>query len=636
MLNYTGGGRVPGKEKIKGNSPKNDTVRIIASPGEIVLDKETIHKGPSAIIKKVQDELHKHIDQHFSDGGSVKKDYPRDPDDTSAWENIKKTFDDPFDKPGKPTSGKLDPKKAKEASRPYNEDLFFDGGTVTKKPWEMSDDELSQAASQSQDIAKNDLSQKKPWEMTDDELKKSTSVSQGSKKGGIPGFMQDNPTIARYTKAGMNALPTAGAIGGGLMASATGPGAIVGAGLGAAGGESLKQLGERYILGEEPKSLGENLKSVAQEGARGLVSETGAQLVGPSLKLAKNIPGVEKGLEMAGKGASKIGELLTGVPEKAIQTYAKNADEISAMAKSTDNNTFEAANQMRSDFGKSIDETRKGINEKIGNVLKGSEKRVGANPILDALRDAKTKINENLYPEQLDQIKDLENKVGKMVGEDGAMSVADAHEVKGFLQEKASSAYRSPGQPFSLGTEAARAAKSAGAKARGLINKAEPEVAGANEKLAKLHDIQDNMNMNLITEGKPEAGLISAGSGTNPRNLSQLKELGEATESDMASGAEKLAAMRHFGSPSLSAADTTGKAAVRHGMAGLLGYEAGHIPGAIAATVLTSPTSLKAAIDTGRFTAKMLQDPAVTRLMSSEMLRLAEDRLSQKDQRGGN
>lgn len=43
-MNMRSGGPVPGKSKVSGNSPKNDTVSAMLSPGEIVIDRETLAK----------------------------------------------------------------------------------------------------------------------------------------------------------------------------------------------------------------------------------------------------------------------------------------------------------------------------------------------------------------------------------------------------------------------------------------------------------------------------------------------------------------------------------------------------------------------------------------------------------------
>jgi hypothetical protein len=49
-----------GKEIVKGNSPENDVVPAYLSKGEIVVDKETIAKGMSAITGFIHDQLAKH------------------------------------------------------------------------------------------------------------------------------------------------------------------------------------------------------------------------------------------------------------------------------------------------------------------------------------------------------------------------------------------------------------------------------------------------------------------------------------------------------------------------------------------------------------------------------------------------
>jgi len=186
------------------------------------------------------------------------------------------------------------------------------------------------------------------------------------------------------------------------------------------------------------------------------------------------------------------------------------------------------------------------------------------------------------------------------------MSVLDAHNVKRFLQEKATQAYRNPGDIFSVGTEGAKAAKAGGAIARELVNKASPEVASANNALSQLHDIEDMMNSNLIAEGKPHAGLLAAGSGTNPRNANYLKDLGALTGKDMLGEAEKLAAMRSFGSPDLLPVDPTGKSYTRLALGGALGALFGGTPISMAAgAALTSPATMKVMINAGLVAQKL-------------------------------
>jgi hypothetical protein len=208
--------------------------------------------------------------------------------------------------------------------------------------------------------------------------------------------------------------------------------------------------------------------------------------------------------------------------------------------------------------------------------------------------------------------------------------VSTAHDVKQFLQDEATSAYRNPGES-SLGTKAANAAKSAAAKARLLVNQAEPQVARANDELANLHDIEDTMNSSLITEGKSEHGLVSAGSDGNERNALALKKLGSATGTNMIGEAEKLAAMKQFGSPKLMANMAGAHSIGRIGLGGLIGGAVGQhegegfIPGALMGAALTSPAAIKVAIDSGILTkdavGKLISSPSGRNLLTQGLLR---------------
>lgn len=48
---FSSGGVVPGKSKVAGDSKKNDTVAAMLSPGEMVIPKTVVNKGPYAIKK---------------------------------------------------------------------------------------------------------------------------------------------------------------------------------------------------------------------------------------------------------------------------------------------------------------------------------------------------------------------------------------------------------------------------------------------------------------------------------------------------------------------------------------------------------------------------------------------------------
>lgn len=420
-----------------------------------------------------------------------------------------------------------------------------------------------------------------------------------------------------------NVLPIGGAAVGGLLATpeTLGFGTVPAAALGYAAGKQGARVLNNYFLGDKPAetSVGGLAKQTAGDIAEGSALEMGGQIagkaIGKTVQAAAETKAGQKIGQLAseagdyvasklGKVGSKVGELFTGVPEKEIQTYVKHADEIKQMAKSSDNNTFQAAEDLRQKWSSQVDSTRKNLNKQIGDALGSSDKSVDVAPVTNALNEAKAKINSKLYPEQISQIDELVSKV-KSLAEDGKLSVKDAHDVKGFLQDKASSAYN-PQALFPLGTEAAKAAKSGAAVTRSLVNEAEPAVAKANNSLAHLHDIEDSMNLNMIKEGKPESAILAAGSGGNLRNEAGLADLAKATDGTMLEDAQKLSAMRTFGSPKLMAADSTGKAVGRMGLAGGIGFLAGGPVGAVAAAGLTSPFALRTAIDAGKIGAKEL------------------------------
>lgn len=392
------------------------------------------------------------------------------------------------------------------------------------------------------------------------------------------------------------AIPIATGIGGGIVGSALGPiGTIGGSALGAGLGESVKNLIKQKVFDEAPKSIGENIKDIATATASGAMAEMGGQVLGKALTAA---PGA---LSKAGK---KIGEALTGVPEKEIATYAKEAKAIKEMAKASDNSTIEAADQIRSKFQESIQGTRKALNSSLDEIIQSGSTpgkpwtSVDSRPIIESLNKARQKINP-LNDRALKEIDGEIAKIVEMSNNGGPLTLKEANDVKRYLQDAASSAYSNQGI-FQGGSEFAKAAKSGAATARQLLDEAAPEIKDINKKLSRLHDIEDALNINLIIPGKPEAALLAAGSGGNPRNAKLLSDLGEQVGTDMLGEAEKLAAMRTFGSPKLMAADVTGKSAARIGAATGLGAVAGGVPGAVIGGALTSPLALRTAIDTGR------------------------------------
>lgn len=434
-----------------------------------------------------------------------------------------------------------------------------------------------------------------------DRLKRAFSSVPGAYEEGRKGAIAEE-NQARTDRPG---YAMAGDIAGNILTAPLVPlkGVKAAAALGAAQGAG-RAISEGEDLTDAAGKFGEGVGyGLAGYGAGKAIGAAG-NAAAPYVKAGLNKVGSVVS-EKTGNAATKIASTLTGVSEGDIKTYAKNAKEIVAMSKSSAGNVAEAADQVRQKFSDSINQTRSKLNSKISTALKSSNQSVDAAPILDALATQKGKINPKLYTKEIGQIDDLIEKVGSLA-ENGKLKVSDAHDVKMFLQDRASSAYGFSSDPASLGAEAARAAKSGAAVARKLVNEAEPAVASANNQLAKLHDITDDLNRNILNVGKPESALLAAGSGGNARNATGLVELGKATGTDMLGEAQKLSAMRTFGNPQLLPVDSTGKAVARMATGAGVGTLVGGPVGTLMGSALTSPMALKAAIDTGRISGEVI------------------------------
>jgi len=440
---------------------------------------------------------------------------------------------------------------------------------------------------------------------------------------GEPEKFRDFPT--QLKDLAVEQLPTIGMIGGGLLGQ--GLGTIPMAAEGAFLGEAARQ----YLTKEDLDP-----SKMTEQGLYAGATETGVKgLLGAGKWLGKTKLGQKIGSSLGTIG-TKIGNALTGVSENEIKTYANKADEIKAMAKANDNSTALAADKIRSQFYKDIDTTRKTMNDNIKTTLQNSNKTVDATEAVQELVNASSKINKELYPEDIKQIEFLISKFENLGTKDKSgrvfLDVQNLNDLRRYLQEQASSAYRPSGQIFQLGTKAAQGAKTSGAVVRRILNEAEPGIAKANETLAELHNIEDMMNSNLISEGKPEAGLIAAGTRGNLRNVEHLKRLGKITNTNMLGEADKLAAMRTFGSPQLMAADTTGKSVGRMALGGGLGYlSGGEHPerAAIIGSLLASPAALKLAIDAARLGGGVASHPLSKTLGKGMTKGLLESYLNQ-------
>lgn len=309
------------------------------------------------------------------------------------------------------------------------------------------------------------------------------------------------------------------------------------------------------------------------------------------------------------KAVTKVGSLFTGVPEKEIATYIKQYPEVQKLIREHGDDLSSVADDIREGFQGSIRAKRQALGAEVGRALDAlpNEKVVDVNPVLAELEKVKGRMNQTLRFEEVKQVDELANRIRTLAGDGGKVTPREMFDIKEFLQDRGAGAFMKDGQIFVPGKDAQIAAKQGSRVAREIVNTMSPNVANANKELSRLHVIEKRLNKNLISPGKSEAALATAGSGVNPKNAKELELLGQITGSNMVGEAEKFAAARRFSNPGFSAADTTGKAVERMGKAGLIGMGFGGIPGAAVAAFATSPLALKTAIQAGRIPVKAIE-----------------------------
>lgn len=331
------------------------------------------------------------------------------------------------------------------------------------------------------------------------------------------------------------------------------------------------------------------VKGALQTGLKGVgaVAKTAGST---AIKGLKDSAIAAKVGEFASKGAVAAGHALTGVPTRNIEVYAKHTDEINNMIKKYGGDVALMADDTRAGFNKAIETTKSGLNKSIDQALSVApkEKTIDVSWARDAIDNAKSKVNATLYPEVLKELDDLHLKVAN-VSDGWKVNAKELNDLKKYAQDLAKGSYKKDGQIFVLSGDVAKTAKEIGSKFRKQLNDISPEVAQANNKLAMLHNIDDKINKNILGVGKSESALINAGAGTNTRAIRQIKEVGNIVGKDFIGEAEKLSAAKQFSNTPILPVDTTGKSMARVGA----GYVLGGIPGA----ALTSPLTLKAAIN---------------------------------------
>lgn len=338
---------------------------------------------------------------------------------------------------------------------------------------------------------------------------------------------------------------------------------------------------------------------------------TGAGIGGLGYGVAKLVgKGIEK---VVPKAAKKIASEATGLSQKEIEVYATRGPEVKKIIQKYGDNIQGAADELREKFTQRIQSTKAEVYNQIKDVLKNPER---ANQTVDLSKmvskfqnklDSISQTQKTLKAPEVQELREIIEMVNSVAADPTKVPLSVAHEIKQFLQDTAKSSYLKGGQIFTRGGLAKSTAKEGAAIARGLIDDAAPELAAANKVLYQLHRAEENTAKNLLAAGSPEAGLLAAGRGLNPRNVQALKRLSGIVGEDFLTQAENLAAARTFGQAGLLPADTTGKTLTRMAAGGLFGTIMGGPVGGAIGTAMTSPAALKAAIDAGRFGSNVVE-----------------------------
>ena len=365
------------------------------------------------------------------------------------------------------------------------------------------------------------------------------------------------------------------------------------------------------------------MADVTASGAAGLGLDIAADPTNliPGKAVTAGLKGVKKGVDKAGKAigavgktgakaigkaTSKTGAALTGLPEGVITNYIKKRKAIDKVIAKYGDDVTGAADELRKSMNNSISLKIGQLSDEIGEIIEGASKgvKVKASAITDALENVKGGIDVDLNPEAISEIEELIERVSKK-GE--FLGAKEVNNVKRFLQERAKSSYLKPGQMIGSSKVAQKAAKGGARVARKLEGKIAPETVSRNAQLQKIHQMNKQINPNILKEGKNPTAIISAGTGANQANINQLKKLGEMTDKDFIGPATDLATQRSFANAPLLPVDTTGKTAARiavgFGAGNLIG---GTVGGAIGAA-LTSPYVLKKAIQSGDVSADVVK-----------------------------
>lgn len=391
----------------------------------------------------------------------------------------------------------------------------------------------------------------------------------------------------------------------------------------------------------------------------GKVALKRAKTVGPVLRNASRV--ILGDGDRIQKLTTRTGDALTGVGKKVIDTYIEKTESINRLIKKigpdVKGGIQDEVDTLRRDVVSSIGQTKAALNADIGRSLKAAptERNIKIDGIVDILKDAQLDlVDETLEPGMASDISEIISRIAskgrkKLAVIPGDQELAEAitgvaakkkltvkemddfidlldrsvgevpqelfvnlnelQSIKNFLQKRAKRAFSDgKGKIFTNAKEVQLAAKRGLRQVNLIMNKLAPqEILNANKQLSKMHIIDGRMNSSLLKEGGAAGVITRVGRDTNPAGKAVLRRIEELTEVKAIERAQEIAAAETFATPQLTplsgGSTSTTRSIIGSTVGAALSVITGGGPeaGAALGFILTSPATLKVAINTGRF-----------------------------------
>lgn len=353
-------------------------------------------------------------------------------------------------------------------------------------------------------------------------------------------------TAAGLKKAAIESLPIAGGLIGTL-------GGLPGVAAGAAAGKTLENIAEKYLLGEE-KTRPQVYIEPAGEAVAAVTGEKLAPAIGQ---------GIARLGSAIGRGARKTVSGLSSIPEKAIETYMDRPQAVKAIGDLSESTALQdASDELRKNAVQAIRDFQKDANNDIYYILKSK----GDNLLdISSIKQSAEKTIKSLNPKIKEDAKSIAD-IQEMINQFTDLQVnpklpfvkaSDVHRMKQVLQDAVD--YNIDGTVKVKSGFSEREYAKMASLSKQLVEKVAPEIKSINQKLAQMHNINRNINKNLISPEKTAAAVMGVGSGQNQQAIKQMEKLEDLTQFPYVSGAEEISSAQHFNNPPLLPAIQTGR-----------------------------------------------------------------------------